>query len=79
MDSVSFEAWKLEGSTVRLIKEIYNGKARETTFPVDLDHLQVAAAGWYGGIKGTFLIERKLKRYGRFSVPTGKLHQEGRF
>ena len=74
---VSFEGWKLGSSTLRLIKEIYSGKARETIFPVDLD-LQVAAAGWYRGIKSTFLRERKLKRYGRFSVTTGKLHQEGR-
>ena len=34
-------------------KEIYNAKARETIFPVDLD-LQVAAAGWYRGIKVLF-------------------------
>ena len=47
---VSFEGWKLEGSTLKLTKEIYNGKARETTFPFDLD-LQVAAAGWYRVIK----------------------------
>ena len=46
---VSFEGWKLEGSTLRLIKEIYNENARETTFPVDLD-LQVAFAGWNRGI-----------------------------
>ena len=41
---VSLEGWKLEGSTLRLTKEIYNGKVRETTFPFDLG-LQVAAAG----------------------------------
>ena len=50
---MSFEGWKLEGSTLRLIKEIYHGKARETAFSVDLD-LQVTAAGWYRGIISTY-------------------------